>query len=65
MHSKHFLYSYKILASKKGDKKKEKPIAKVRGQFAWHAVVIADEKTCGGSLIDDEWVLTSASCVTK
>lgn len=32
-------------------------------KFPWHAIVISDEKACGGSLIDIHLVLTSASCV--
>jgi hypothetical protein len=53
------------LALKEGGKKTKKPKGNAKGQFPWHAVVLADEKTCGGSLLDDEWVLTSASCVIK
>jgi Trypsin len=37
----------------------------VKIQFPWHAAIMSDKNVCGGSLLDSNWVLTTASCVRK
>jgi hypothetical protein len=41
----------------------KKPMS--RSPFPWHAVITSDRNVCGGSLLDNSWVLTTASCVKK
>lgn len=36
------------------------------GVFPWQAAILSDENTfCGGSLIDEVWVLTAAQCIGR
>jgi Trypsin len=57
------LFSVLFKAENERNKIAKKSMGK--NQFPWHAVITSDGNVCGGSLLDNSWVLTTASCVKK